>query len=181
VQLAAVNVGDSTEGLQLGAVNVARRARGVQLGVVNISEEIDGYPFGLVNISRSLTIQPLLWTAGPRLLTNVGVRYLMGPFFTLLAGGYTREDDRDVVAPGFGVGGRLELGPLFFDADVLYQAEMVARGTGDNLHVTRFRASAGVQLLDELALFAGGGPLLEVDESGDTAVEPHYFAGIQLF
>ncbi|HKY39172.1 MAG TPA: hypothetical protein VJN18_24705 [Polyangiaceae bacterium] len=181
VQLGLVNVARLKRGLQLGLVNVAERVEGVQLGLVNVSDDVVGYKFGLLNLPYTLRVATALWSAGPRLPINGGAHFSLAtaPLYALLAVGYASESERNIVAPAYGLGVRARLSSWFLDFDLLYQPELAI--VGDSLQVLRLRAAAGVQLLDQLAVFAGGGPLLERQASHDVAFEPHYFAGIQVY
>ena len=99
---------------------------------------------------------------------------------------FLEETYEITLAPGAGIGSRVPLWkPLFAELDVLWQHEMTFHEPDDrfsDVQVVRGRAALGIEVLPDLALFAGGGPLLSVSGSGsDQDWEPHFFGGVQVF
>jgi hypothetical protein len=186
IQIATVNVAGPVDGGQIGLVNVGGRVRGAQIGLVNVADEVEGAPVGLVNVNGTGRNQWVAWYAGSRLPYNTALKYMHGPVYTLVAFGVRTGDDEITLAPGAGIGGRVPLWkPLFAELDVLWQHEMTFHEPDDrfsDVQVVRGRAALGIEVLPDLALFAGGGPLLSVSGSGsDQDWEPHFFGGVQVF
>jgi hypothetical protein len=109
------------------------------------------------------------------------VKYQSEWLYSLWGVGAGREKGKDKLAMSAGIGVRLPFEPLFCEVDTLYSNERFVNDDSSSLHVVRVRAALGVDLMKGLALFAGGGPLLDIDIDGNTGFEPHYFAGIQVF
>lgn len=186
-QVSPVNLSGEVAGAQVGLVNVGGRVRGTQVGLVNVADEVDGFPVGLVNWVGNGRNRAVAWYGGPRTPYNLGLQYHHGALYTLLAMGAKPDGDRTTWAPGFGLGGRIELfEPTFLQLDALWQQETTTTHDPvrrvEGFQVVRGRAALGVQALSWLAVFAGGGPLLEVEEDqGDANFDHHFFGGVQVF
>lgn len=203
-QVGLVNLGGGLSGAQVGLVNIQTgAARGAQVGLVNIAGESKGASFGLVQISPSIRAQALAWaswapdvggSATPRgPMAHVGVKYLMSHFYTMLGFGVADAERRcpgrscidgdAVLAPSFGVGGRVALAESFFlELDSLYQWEFSSDAGLDSHHSLQARGTLGWQVTDGLALVAGGGPRSDYSPSfEDWTYSPSFHAGIQLF
>ncbi len=205
LQVGVANVSQEMNGLQLGVVNVGKRVKGSQIGLVNVADEMDGFPLGLVNVIKSVRTQAVTWVdfseSGAEVdrvntpFIHVGVKYLSGPIYTMLSFGVAGEAEPcssgngvctgadPVLAPGFALGGRVDVTNFFFfEMDALYQREDTFQGRPlEGVHSVLGRAELGVQVLPRVAVVGGGGPRLEIDDAGNTAWNPNYFAGLQFF
>jgi hypothetical protein len=183
-----VSSAHDVHGAQIGAVNVAHHVRGVQIGVVNVADRVDGFPIGLVNAVGNGRNQLVAWYGGEQMPMNLGLKYLHGPVYTLLAVGKPSEG---VYGAGAGLGGHINLyRDAFFELDGLWMHEEHFRAVAPEsatrndpgVQTVRGRAALGYQLMNNLALFAGGGPLFYYEHRNEEhGWEPHYFAGVQVF
>lgn len=206
-QIGLINVGGAHNGAQIGLVNIqSGTARGAQIGLVNVADDMKGAPLGLVNVIPTLRTQALAWASitptadgparavGP--MAHVGVKYLLGHFYTQISFGVGVESNYcnatstrcfngdSVFAPGFGVGGRIDFTESFaLELDGVHQTEFSPSGDLGLRNSLAARASAVWQLNEWLAVFGGGGPRVDVSP-GDIENErwnPTFHAGIQLF
>ncbi len=184
-----VSSAHDVHGAQIAGVNVAHRVRGVQIGVVNVADRVDGFPIGLVNAVGNGRNQVVAWYGGEQMPMNLGLKYLHGPIYTLLAVGAkpNKDDKGDVYGAGAGLGAHINLyRDAFLELDGLWMHESRFEQNDNGVQTVRGRAALGYQITDKLGVFAGGGPLFfyedrpdeEVDETG---WEPHFFAGVQVF
>ncbi len=184
-----VSSAHDVHGTQIGVVNVAHRVRGVQIGVVNVADRVDGFPIGLVNAVGNGRNQLVAWYGGEQMPMNLGLKYLHGPIYTLLAVGAkpSKDDKGDVYGAGAGLGAHIKLyRDAFLELDGLWMHESRFERNDNGVQTVRGRAALGYQITDKLGVFAGGGPLFFYEDRPDEGVdetgwEPHYFAGVQVF
>lgn len=187
-QIAIINVGGDVSGLQLGVINIARDVKGVQLGVVNVAREVDGVTFGVVPYQQRGKTQAVAWfdTKSP---FNVGIRFLNGPLYVMPMLSYVPRDGTFDIesggasyAPGISIGFRLPLGRLHLDLDVNQSAPSDGWAYDEHVVDLRYRGLAGYQLLDNLAIFAGGGVRHHFRTQGpsESAVDPVFSVGLAL-
>lgn len=206
MQAGLVNTADGVDGLQVGLVNVSSGpVRGAQIGLVNIGDGMKGAPIGLININPAVRVQAVAWTSlhleqgapsgfSAPFMGHAGVKYLAGPFYSVVALGLSRQErcvvsenscssGETVVAPGFGFGGRVELPKDFFvEVDGYLQWEVGGRTGRYGTNAVLARAALGYQFHPQLAVFAGGGPRLDVTPRDDSfAFSPQFMAGVQVF
>ncbi len=181
-QFAAANVAGDVTGVQIGIVNVGARVRGLQLGVVNWAQEVDGASVGVVTYSGKGRTQLVGWFDSERPL-NVGVRFYTGPLYAMPSIGLRRRGGADEYAPGFSLGARLPLGRLFADLDVNYSTRAPDFQFDEHNIDLRYRGLVGYEVIDGVALFAGGGVLhhMQTDSGQGDTFDPIFSGGVQLF
>ncbi len=181
-QFAAANVAGDVTGVQIGIVNVGARVRGLQLGVINWAQEVDGASVGVVTYSGKGRTQLVGWFDSERPL-NVGVRFYTGPLYAMPSIGLRRRGGADEYAPGFSLGARLPLGRLFADLDVNYSTRAPDFQFDEHNIDLRYRGLVGYEVIDGVALFAGGGVLhhMQTDSGQGATFDPIFSGGVQLF
>lgn len=175
---------DELSGVQLSLVNIGMgTVRGAQIGLVNYARELDGVSIGLVPVSRNGRVQAVAW-ASSTLYSNLGVRFLNGPVYTLLHTGYTPEGADNRVALGAYLGGHIPIQRFSIDLDVGFDHETVFNAsTQRDEYIVRYRAALGFQVAKKVGLFAGGG-VWERVPSKDVADWRHRgeaFGGVAFF
>lgn len=180
-QLSIVNVGADVTGAQVGIVNVGGHVRGSQVGLVNVADRVDGLPLGVVNVIKEGRTQALAW-ADTQVIANVGVKYLNGPLYTVVAGGF---DGGDGAGLAFALGGHIQLGRAsYLELDALYRyvSDFDDRDSDPDQHFAAGRLIAGLEGLGPTGAFAGGGVSYSVDAHGQGASVGAYGAlGVALF
>jgi hypothetical protein len=174
-------------GAQVGLVNIASHIKGAQIGLVNVSKRIDGVPIGLVNIEEGGISTPQLWTesaSGIRFGFAFGTRIV----YTLLSAGIDATPsglERPQV--GWGMGGRVRVGPFFGDVDLSWRELFGIEGPGPSARLG-LRVLAGYPA-DKAALILGLEleglmPSLSREDDGSPVpsfrVEPRFLAGFKL-
>jgi hypothetical protein len=108
VQLGAVNIAGSVNGVQAGLVNISRgEAKGLQVGLVNYAEEADA-SIGVIPYTRKGGVWFDLWTSDTQLL-QVAVRFRARKTYSFLSAGVHPIGDESSrsISAGFGFGGPL--------------------------------------------------------------------------
>lgn len=209
-QVGGFNVAGDTHGSQFGLINIGGNVSGSQVGLLNIAKDVDGIALAPVNIVPGIRNQLVAYgswapseslegtPSGP--LGHVGVKFMSDPLYTQLTFGLGQESEECSTAtgacvgggveyaPGFAIGGRIPLiGDLFSELDVQYQLEKAFSAATAHRHAVLGRAALGYEFSRAFALYAGGGPRLNIRvPSGaelpePVTVQPHVFAGIQVF
>jgi hypothetical protein len=123
--------------------------------------------------------QALVWSDTTTAL-NVGVKYLNGGLYTILAAGFLPEPDK--LATSFAFGGQLDVARLLLGLDAMYSyTTRFEPGFDDDVNHARLRATVGYQLTPGFGLFAGGGPELVEERRGEFELHAHGLGGVALF
>jgi hypothetical protein len=174
VQVAGlVNLAGDVEGVQVAPVNIARRVNGVQFGLVNLAEHMDGLPIGLFSLAGNTKLQPLLWVTGhPRF--NLGLKMTTGMAYQIISSGVSKGEERPLYSLGYTLGLHIPRGDFFLDMDIGYHqifptlhldtSDDSPRWKDDHAHLVKARVLGGVQIWKRLALFAGVGAVITMDE-----------------
>lgn len=184
VQLSIVNYGGNVDGAQIGLVNVAGDVDGTQIGLVNIAHHVKGVPVGLLSFEKDGRHDVLVYGSETDAL-NLDLKFGGDYVFTLLGGG-AMPTVGGRVGHGyvsFGLGAHLPMHKLWLDLDAL-GATYIALGTttvaGGEVTgpfadpptpVGRARATVGLQLLPQLAPFAGVSVNVRVP-TGSAQIDP---------
>lgn len=195
--------GDLT-GLQVSVINIAKNVKGSQIGVVNISKRINGIPIGLINYAQEGKVHPIVWYSNI-IQTNIGIKFAVNNYFySMLSCGYNNQVNETEKSLAFGyymgfhlpinmdgyyVLGFVELGKLYFDADLGFLTvdndELFKMDKGvKNQNMLQGRFIIGYELWAGLSLFTGVGENYTFDhdqEVSEGKSETLFLAGIQLF
>lgn len=156
LQLGTVNVAQSFRGVQLGIINVARQAEGVQVGLVNVAQKVDGASVGLIPIAGNGSQHLVFWTTPGVALGNIGAKFRVGPYYSILGFGYDPDGDGpDRALPAAAMGGQYDVSPLYVACDVLVQSSFKASEFRQNDTFVSLRPQLGVRVLPWLAAFGG--------------------------
>jgi hypothetical protein len=180
--------GGTGTGAQVGLVNIASHIVGTQIGLVNISKRIDGAPFGLVNIEEGGVTMPQLWMESAsklRLGFALGTRIV----YNLLSAGIDLSPSTlERPMAGWGIGGRIRVGPFFGDVDLSWQEIFGVPGSGPTSRLD-LRALAGFPAANKPGLILGAAiegylPGLSREDDGASVssfrVEPRFLVGVKL-
>jgi hypothetical protein len=186
VQLGAVNVAQGIGGAQVGIVNYADHAKGTQIGIVNVAKKIEGFPIGLVNIEEGGVFAPEVWyESGPR--ARAGLAFGTRLSYNMLSCGFDFDDVPTRPFVGWGLGGRIPIGPFFCDVDLSWHEVF---GLGEALASARLsgRALCGFPakksgVIVGIAL-EGYMPELSFEDDGSAVaafrVDPRFMIGLKL-
>jgi hypothetical protein len=157
LQLAgACNITDELAGAQIGTVNIASKVKGLQLGVVNIADEVDGEAIGLLSIIGNGYKHIEVWS-GDTAAFNVGAKLGGRHVYTLFTGGVMSAGDLERWNLGVGLGGHLDIGPIYLDMDVTGSSPHTGWDweRANHMLLSQARLAVGLPLGRHLALFAG--------------------------
>lgn len=199
MQLGIVNVASDAKGAQVSLINVAKEMTGLQFGLINVAKEMHGLPIGLINIAGNGTMGAVAWWSSLS-SANLGVRFRINHFYTMLAaGGMNMDpDDHDLrksFNTQFFMGVRIDLwrflddedvrtGRMFVDADAGYvhiDNEPIYGGSGSSDRMAiQGRLMVGYNIIDGLSVFGGGGAsyLWDYGKFSRGGFEPLYLAGV---
>ena len=170
-QVGTVNVsaGD-VEGTQIGIINVAGKTRGAQIGLINYADDMEGVPFGLLSFVRNGRFNVDLW-GNEVFAANLGIKTGTKYFYSILTAGVHAEDIGDELyrwGYGLGFGGQIPLGSGFLGIEALHYKLNEDEIWNDDLHMfSRFQITAGWQIRQRLALYAGASLNVFVSQLND--------------
>lgn len=145
---------DGLDGLQLGTINVVSgRVNGVQIGVVNVAEKSD-FSLGVVSVNYAGRTHLDLWSE-----LEVGVLGFAlkhgGDHWHSFYGISTRLTEGSIGGV-LGVGGHLRITDrVYLDLDAVITGFARFEGDMRATQLVQARPVVGVNLLDELAIYAG--------------------------
>jgi len=199
MQLGIVNVAGDTKGAQVSLINVANEMTGLQFGFINVAKEMHGLPIGLINVAGNGQIGAVAWWSSLS-TANLGVRFRINHFYTMLAAGGMNmdQDDHDLKKSfntQFFMGFRVDLwkflddedvrtGRMFADVDAGYvhidnDPIYGKSGTSDRMAL-QGRLIIGYNIIDGLSVFGGAGVsyLWDYGKFDKGGFKPLYLAGV---
>jgi len=120
------NVAENINGVQVGLVNIGKQINGMQIGLINISNDINGLPLGLLTISKNGIMDFGSWYESSGFVYT-GMQTGSKNFYNFAYFALPVENQGSVLVTGFGIGGRINIGPLYIDIDS--SVKSVAPGT----------------------------------------------------
>ena len=160
-----INVAENINGLQVSLINVGKQVNGMQVGLININDDINGLPVGLLTISKNGIMDFGGWYESSGFVYT-GMQTGSKNFYNFAYLGFPVQNQGSVLVSGLGIGGRINLGPLYIDIDT--SVKSVAPGT-DYLDAIRqtfsedqfyslfpnMRLSAGLKMFGFMSVFGG--------------------------
>ena len=159
------NVADNINGIQMSLVNVGKQVNGMQIGLININDDINGLPIGLLTISKNGIMDLGGWYESSGFFYT-GIQTGSRNFYNIAYMALPVDNQGSVLVTGFGIGARINLGPLYIDIDG--SVKNVAPGTDaqDAIRQTfardqfyslfpSARLSAGLKIFGFMSVFGG--------------------------
>lgn len=148
----------NVQGVQLaGFLNMAKNVKGVQIGVINISDSIEsGIPIGLINIVRNGYRVTEVETNN-NFYTSASYKMGVKRFYSIFSIGFKSQNNKQIWAPGFGVGTYFDLGSgagLNIDA-ITYHVNEDDWWTNKLNELNTLKLNGSYQLFDHLSIYGG--------------------------
>lgn len=180
--------GESTMA-QISLVNISQNGKKLQLGVLNIADHQEGESLGLVSLARNGKISLMAW--GDNLTGfNTAVKFRVNHLYSSIGLGKKewQAATANHVAGHFRVGGYIPWGSVYLEPDlglVLMHAENDRSDCFIDRQTFQARLTAGVQIIENLAVFIGAGVNYGHTLTADTLFSqgeysPLYLGGAQV-
>jgi len=169
-----VNVaGGDVCGMQLGGVvNVGGDVRGLQIGTVNIAtERMRGVQIGVFNYAGDGIFAPVLF-GGDTAMLNLGLKTGSRYVYSLVGGGLHPVGGTPRSSFFAGLGGHIELTPVWVEIDGLYHWLQPDFTWSDYASMEQIRIAVGYRFLDRVSLFVGPTYNIVVSEKGEIDAGP---------
>jgi hypothetical protein len=163
-QIGLINVGGEIEGAQIGLINFGGRVSSAQIGLVNIASE-SNVTLGLLNLVRHGVHSLEVWTSDTALVNGgfkLGGRHLYSVF------GVGSHPTKRRWKVGLGLGGHVDVGPLFLETDIMTWHVNHDEVWTDRINLLNtWRIMLGWQLHRHFGVFAGASYNVLVTQADD--------------